>query len=126
MNTVRVWLVLLSLVLPAAEADPRVSGRPAVRGVASWYGWRHDGRVMANGRRFHALGLSAASRTLPLGTWVQVTNLANDLRIELEITDRGPYVAGRILDISLGAARRLRMVDEGLAMVSIETIVSLP
>ena len=69
-------------------------------GVASFYGWKLHGRRMANGRRFNALGTSAASRTLPLGCRVRVTNLANGRSVDLTIEDRGPYVSGRIIDLN--------------------------
>ena len=91
-------------------------------GVASFYGWKLHGRRMANGRRFNALGISAASRTLPLGCRVRVTNLANGRSVELTIEDRGPYISGRIIDVSLGAAQRLGMTRQGLARVRISLL----
>lgn len=131
MTGVRAWVLMVVLLTSTPEArarlgadrdPPHLGGRPAMEGVASWYGKFHDGKLMANGRRFRMNGLSAASRLLPLGTRVRVINLDNGKHVDLEITDRGPYVAGRILDVSLGAAKQLRMVDEGLARVRIELI----
>lgn len=92
------------------------------RGVASWYGRWHEGHPMANGKPFHALELSAASRTLPLGSWISVLNLANGLSVRVPVLDRGPYVQGRILDLSQGAAMRLGMIAPGLAVVEIDVI----
>jgi rare lipoprotein A len=89
-------------------------------GIASYYGWREHGLTMANGHRFHALGLTAASRSLAFGSWVRVTNLENNRSVIVQITDRGPYVGGRVIDLSLGAARRLGMVHQGLQRVVVE------
>lgn len=122
----RRWVLLVGALLPLAATRSRpaaaLAPRGTVEGVASWYGWQHDGRPMANGKRFRALGLSAASRVLPLGTRIRVTNVENGRSLELPVTDRGPYVAGRILDVSLGAAKVLRMEAEGLAWVRIEVV----
>jgi rare lipoprotein A len=95
-------------------------------GNASWYGSDFHGRKTANGQTYDMYGLSAAHKTLPLGTRVQVTNLANNRSIVLTINDRGPFVRGRILDLSYGAARRLGTVDEGVARVRITAVGSQP
>lgn len=84
-------------------------------GVASWYGSWHHGRRTASGARFDKEALTAAHRSLPLGTLVLVENLDNGRSIELRITDRGPYVEGRIIDLSLAAARRLGLEERGAA-----------
>lgn len=76
-------------------------------GVASWYGKQFHGRATANGEPFDMFELTAAHRQLPLGTYVKVTNLRNGKWIVVRINDRGPYVAGRIMDLSYGAARML-------------------
>lgn len=92
-------------------------------GVASWYGGRwHHGRLMANGRRFDELGHSAAHRTLPFGTRARVTNLLNGRTDMVTIEDRGPYIAGRMLDVSRGTAQRLGMIERGLAPVRFEVV----
>src|SRR5487761_2170254 len=91
-------IFLIAFWVPSAAA----CGAPFYEGKASYYGWSHEGRKMANGKPFHALRLTAASKTLPLGTRVRVTHLENGRSIDLVITDRGPYIRGRILDISLG------------------------
>ena len=92
------------------------------RGVASWYGEQFHGRQAANGELFDMDALTAAHRTIPLGSIVRVVNLANGKYLYVRITDRGPYVNGRILDLSRAAAIQLGMEHEGLAHVQI-TIV---
>jgi rare lipoprotein A len=112
-------------VLFLSPARAQDKGRDAIaeeKGIASFYSWRHQGRRMANGKRFNALGDTAASRTLPLGCRVRVTNLSNGKSTDVTVEDRGPYVGGRIMDLSLGAARRLGMTKAGLAMVLITPI----
>lgn len=95
-----------------------------VRGEASWYGDQFDGRPTATGERFDMNGLSAAHRTLPLHTFVEVTNLENGARVILRINDRGPFARTerRIIDLSYGAARRLGMVEQGVAPVRVRAI----
>jgi rare lipoprotein A len=90
--------------------------------TASWYGPRFHGHRTASGETFDQYGLSAASPSLPLGTRVRVTNLDNGDAVQLRITDRGPYVSGRRLDVSYGAARRLGMVAQGTSRVRIEVV----
>ncbi len=101
---------------------PLAAPRPVYRqvGLASWYGPGFHGRPTASGARFDQHRLTAAHRSLPLGSRVTVTHLANGRSIEVEITDRGPYVRGRVLDLSRAAAARLGMVDAGVARVRIE------
>lgn len=90
-------------------------------GVASWYGFE-SGSQTAMGLPFNPEGLSAAHRTLPLPTRVRVTNLDNHARIMLVVNDRGPFVPGRLIDLSYGAAKRLGVVDKGTARVLVEAI----
>lgn len=92
------------------------------RGVASWYGAQFHGRQAANGELFDMEGLTAAHRTMPLGSIVRVVNLTNGKHIHLRITDRGPYVNGRILDLSHAAAVALGMEQGGLAVVQVEIV----
>ncbi len=81
-------------------------------GNASYYGDQFVRRPMANGRKFSQHKLTAAHKTLPLGTKVKVINLANHERVKVRITDRGPFVKGRIIDLSKKAARRIDMINE--------------
>lgn len=95
-------------------------------GMASWYGKDFHGKKTASGRVYNMYGLSAAHKTLPLGTKVRVTNLANNRSTILTIDDRGPFVRGRILDLSYGAAKRLGTLERGVAKVRISAIGSSP
>lgn len=103
----------------ARGVDARASGFRQV-GLASWYGPGFHGRTTASGERFDQNDLTAAHRKLPLGTEVKVTNLQNGRSIVVEINDRGPYIDGRVIDVSKAAARRLGIVEEGVAKVRIE------
>ena len=87
-----------------------------------WYGEQFHGKKTANGEIFDMYALSAAHRTLPLGTQVRVTNLENDRSVELVVNDRGPYVDDRILDCSFAAAQELGYADQGTARVRIEVL----
>lgn len=77
---------------------------------------------MANGRPYHMHKLTGAHRTIPLGTWIVVTNLHNGSKAAIEITDRGPFVRGRVLDLSLAAAQALDMVAAGIVLVAYEPL----
>lgn len=114
-------LVLLSLGL-VAISTARAHKAPAFEqvGTASWYGPRFHGKNTANGEVFNQNKLTAAHRTLPLGTTVEVTNVTNGKSVQVKINDRGPYVNGRVIDVSRAAAIRLGMKDAGLARVQIE------
>lgn len=103
----------------ARGVDAPASGFRQV-GLASWYGPGFHGRTTASGERFDQNDLTAAHRKLPLGTEVKVTNLQNGRSIVVEINDRGPYIDGRVIDVSKAAARRLGIVEEGVAKVRIE------
>ncbi len=89
------------------------------RGVASWYGGRFHGRKTANGEMYDLFKFTAASRTLPLGTYVLVRNEENGRVVTVRINDRGPYVDGRIIDLSQAAAYKLGMMLNGVAMVQV-------
>jgi len=96
------------------------------RGIASWYGYetrsKPGGHMTANGEAFDPNGLNAAHKYLPLPTHVKVTNLENGRSILLRVNDRGPFVAGRIIDLSAGAAKRLGFYEKGTERVLVETI----
>jgi rare lipoprotein A len=93
-------------------------------GVASWYGPGFHGRRTANGEEYDQYALTAAHRTLPHGTWVEVTNLNNDRSVRVRINDRGPYVDDRVIDLSYTAAQRIDMVRSGIAPVRVEVLES--
>lgn len=94
-------------------------------GVASWYGGKCQGRLTASGKPFNEHALTAAHRTLPLGTKVKVTNLRNGRSVVLRIIDRGPAVRGRVIDVSRAASMRLGFTHRGLTPVRIR-VVSTP
>lgn len=91
-------------------------------GKASFYADKFEGRTTANGEKYKHNKLTAAHKTLPFGTRVRVTNLANQKQVEVVINDRGPYVDGRIIDLSKSAADALGFVQQGLADVSLEVV----
>ncbi len=93
-----------------------------LRGWASWYGYDGSGNRTATGERYNPEGLTAAHRSLPFGTRVRVTNTRNGRSVVVRINDRGPFIRGRIIDVSAGAARRLRMISSGVAPVRVEVI----
>ena len=95
-------------------------------GMASWYGHPYHGRAAADGEIYDMEKMTAAHRTLPFHTWVRVHDLDNDRSVEVRITDRGPFVAGRIIDLSHAAARELSMIGPGVARVRIEVIATPP
>ncbi len=89
------------------------------RGKASWYGKKFHGRKTANGEIYNMYAMTAAHKTLPLGTYVRVENLNNNKKIEVRINDRGPFVRGRIIDLSYMGAKKLGIVGPGIAPVEI-------
>ena len=91
-------------------------------GVASWYGPEFQGLPTASGQPFNMEGMTCAHRKLPLGTRVRVTNLLNGRKLELEVTDRGPYVGKRVLDVSMAAAKRLGFMGQGVTPVRIQVL----
>ncbi len=91
-------------------------------GVASWYGHPYHGRPAANGEIYDMEKMTAAHRTLPFETMVRVVNLSNNKAVEVRITDRGPFVDGRVIDLSHAAARAIDMIGPGTAMVRLEIL----
>jgi rare lipoprotein A len=91
-------------------------------GEASYYGYELAGNRTASGERFNPKAMTAAHRTLPLGTKLRVINKANGKSVVVRINDRGPFVKKRLIDISLGAAQAINMVRAGKAMVRLERL----
>jgi len=91
-------------------------------GTASYYADKFEGRTTANGEKYNGSKMTAAHRMLPFGTIVKVTNLKNTKSVEVRINDRGPFVEGRIIDLSRGSARKLDFIQQGLAEVRIEVV----
>jgi rare lipoprotein A len=125
-RTLQLGLVIFCLSLggcswiPKGESDLDVGIKE--RGMASWYGVPFHGRLAANGEVFDMEAMTAAHRTLPLGSMVRVVNLLNGKHVRVRINDRGPYVNGRILDLSHAAAAQLGMVEGGLSVIQLEVI----
>jgi rare lipoprotein A len=113
---------------PPTRETPASSPSPAPRedlqvGYATWYGARFAGRRTANGERFDPNAMTAAHRTLPFGTWVEVRRVDTGESVRVRITDRGPWGhEDRIIDLSRAAARALRIVHEGLTKVSLRVV----
>jgi rare lipoprotein A len=118
---------------PVKKRAQEKKGRPAnsretskkkvIRGQASWYGPGFHGKKTASGEIFDQGRLTAAHKTLPLGTKAKVTNLENGNTVEVEINDRGPYVGNRVIDLSRAAANALGFVESGLTLVRIEPLL---
>ena len=121
-------LGLLALTLGCATKGGAYKGEPRYteRGLASWYGRGFHGKQAANGEIYDMHELTAAHRTLPFDTVVQVRNRDNGKRVEVRITDRGPFVKGRIIDLSKEAARQLDMLGPGVAPVEIRVLAGGP
>ncbi len=94
----------------------------SMRGYASWYGEAFHGRRTANGELFDMNGLTCAHRTLPFGTLLSVTNTENNNTVTVRVNDRGPYVSGRIVDLSRGAASRLDILERGAVLVEMKVV----
>jgi rare lipoprotein A len=126
--TVALWPRGVSAIVPLQIE--RTNGRHPLSahsrtvqfGVASYYGAWHRGRVTASGVPFDDRKLTAAHRTLPLGTQVQVTNLKNGRSVVVKINDRGPYVRHRLIDLSAAAARRLGFTHRGAVPVRVRVV----
>jgi len=135
-----VFLILFVSLLYGCTAQPRFTGgerseperdresyrgRSAVltvEGVASYYAHDFHGRTTANGEKYDMYAMTAAHKSFPFNTMVRVHNLANDKNIVVRINDRGPFVEGRIIDLSLGAAQRIGMIESGTARVRLEVL----
>ncbi len=105
---------------PVLNSSVRVG--QSFTGIASYYGPKFHGKYTANGETFDMYGITAAHKTLPFNTIIRVINLENEESTLVRINDRGPFIEGRILDLSYGAARKLGMVTAGTGKVRIEII----
>lgn len=118
-NTVR----FSSEILPMQVVhDKSVKTGKTFTGKASYYANKFHGRKTSSGEIFDMNGMTAAHRTLPFGTMLKVTNLRNNQSVVVKVNDRGPFKAGRILDLSLGAAKKISMLGEGVAKVKLEVV----
>jgi rare lipoprotein A len=108
--------------IPKSEPSKQAKTRPYQVGTASWYGEFFDGRMTASGEDYDMYDLTAAHPTLPLGSYVKVTNLRNGRAVVVKVNDRGPIVAGRIIDLSYGAAQVLDFQQRGLQKVRLDVV----
>jgi rare lipoprotein A len=112
---------------PSAEAPSTPDSPPFQKGFATYYARRFAGRRTANGERYNPLDLSAAHRTLPFGTMIEVRRVDGDARrVVVRVNDRGPYVSNRIIDLSRRAAEQLGIVHDGKALVELRTVNGPP
>lgn len=112
---------------PASSTHGKKSvKRKGLSGVASYYAKRFHGRKTASGHPYFNGAMTAAHRSLPLGTWVRVVNDRNGNYVVVQITDRGPYAGNRVIDLSLAAATQLDMLDKGIAPVHLEVVQDYP
>ena len=107
---------------PSLKTVSKGNYRKVITGISSFYAEDFHGKLTANGEVYDMYGLTAAHKTLPLNTIARVTNLENNKSLIFRINDRGPYVKGRILDCSYGAAKKLGFINNGTAKVKIEII----
>ena len=133
-------IVILSAVVDSCSVDrslrrhkyssarpsqtPRVSDILFITGISSYYGKKFHGRKTANGETFNMYDLTAAHKTLPFGTMLEVENLANNKKVTVRINDRGPFVHNRILDLSFAAAQKIDMIQTGTAQIRAKIIES--
>jgi rare lipoprotein A len=135
------WLPLLAAVLltallvgcgprrgptfpPPPEGTAATTGKVFERGKASWYGPGFHGKRTANGETFNTEAMTAAHKTLPFDTHVHVTNLENGRTVVVRINDRGPFIRGRIIDLSKAAARELEMLGPGVVRVELRRVTA--
>lgn len=123
---------LLAAVIASSACGKRkvhVAKPPSIgdteTGIASWYGHPYHGRRAANGEIYDMEKMTAAHRTMPFDTWVRVRNLTNDRTVDVRIQDRGPFIDGRIIDLSHAAARTIDLIGPGIAKVKL-TVIAPP
>jgi len=116
----------LILVITACARLPRARREGVEVGIASWYGEEFHGRPTSSREVFDMNDMTAAHRSLPFGTHVMVTNLENDRSVVVRINDRGPFVRGRIIDLSYAAARVVGLIGPGTARVRLEILNGVP
>lgn len=136
------WLTLLALPVmspvahaqagepprppPATASEARERVREATRGMASWYGMAFSGKRTASGEPFDPAGMTAAHRTLPFGTVVEVRSLVNGRTVRVRINDRGPHSHNRVIDLSEAAARELGLRGRGTKLVEVKVVEPAP
>ncbi|WP_215224514.1 septal ring lytic transglycosylase RlpA family protein [Echinicola shivajiensis] len=113
-------LLIIVIFLLSSCASISHKGSRSEKGLASYYANKFNGRKTASGERYRPSELTAAHRTLPFGTLVKVENLQNGKTVKVRINDRGPFVSGRVIDLSKKAARKINMIQEGVVPVRLK------
>ncbi len=114
-------LVIILLVISCSSVEPKNEN---FSGKASWYGSEFEGSSTASGETFSSNKLTAAHRSLPFGSIIEVTNIKNDKKVKVKINDRGPFKGGRILDLSEEAFSRIANINEGVIEVKVRVLKS--
>ena len=114
------YLILSLLIALSTSACAKHNGIQTGKG--SWYGKKFHGRQTASGEKYNMYALTAAHKTLPFNTLVEVTNLKNNRKVIVRINDRGPYAKGRIIDLSYLAAKKLGYVNKGVAKLKVKVL----
>lgn len=117
--------ILLSSCGMFYKRIPQIAWEDELEGLASWYGKEYHGRKTSSGEVYDMYALTAAHRTLPLGSEVKVTNLENGKEVNVRINDRGPFIEGRVIDLSYSSAKNIGMINQGVARVHL-SILNLP
>ncbi|MGA8343191.1 MAG: septal ring lytic transglycosylase RlpA family protein [Candidatus Sulfotelmatobacter sp.] len=112
----------VSSIQTKPEVRKQVKTKPYQIGTASWYGQIFDGKPTASGEPYDMYDMTAAHLTLPMGSYVRVTNLRNGRAVVVRVNDRGPIVPGRIIDLSYGAAQALQFKQRGLQRVRLDLV----
>lgn len=114
-------LTACSSTLPIdSSKTEQYSKSHALVGLASWYGSKYHGRLTASGEKYNMRAYTAAHKTLPFGTVVRVTNTANDKSVDVKINDRGPFVKGRVIDLSQKSFQKIGHSNQGIVPIKIE------
>lgn len=125
-STLHIYLILGLLLMAGCSVHdkkiPSLDSGNSQLGIASWYGPSFHGKPSASGEPYDMWALTAAHRTLPFGTWVQVTKVKTGKTVTVRINDRGPFIRGRTIDLSYAAARELAMIGEGTADVALKIV----
>jgi len=124
MGAVKEWMlyVIISITLVGLIVLYQIAGPYYEVGIASWYGPGFHGNYTANGEVYDMYGISAAHKTLPFGTIVRVVEIETGRSIVVRINDRGPFIEGRIIDLSKGAAEKLGIVEKGITKVGLRIL----
>jgi rare lipoprotein A len=113
------FLFVLLLAFVAISCHRKTVPSGSETGIASFYAESYNGKKTANGEIYNSSALTAAHKTLPFGTKVKVTNLSNGKSVKVRVNDRGPFVAGRIIDLTRKAAKKIDMINAGVVKVKI-------